>query len=73
MGTGEKLHGEELVLFAKSGRLLYPTALKYGGMAAESDIRYLSDKIMTVYIRGAQISFKKPSSNLKVSGARRLT
>jgi hypothetical protein len=31
------------------------------------------DKIVTVYIRGAQIFFKKPSSNLKVSGARRLT
>jgi hypothetical protein len=36
-------------------------------------LRYLSDKIMTVYIRGAKIFFKKPSSNLIVTGARRLT
>jgi len=72
-GNWWKFHDEELVVFTQSGRLLYPTSLMHGGMSAGSDIRYLSDKITTLYIRGAQISLKKSSNNLKVSGVRRLT
>jgi hypothetical protein len=54
-GNWRKFRSEELVLFSKSGRLVYPTAPEGGGIASGNDIRYLSDKIMTLYIRGAQI------------------
>jgi hypothetical protein len=58
-GNWRKFHSEEFVLFSKSGRLLYPTADVYGGIASGNDIRYLSDKIMTLYIRGCTDFLKK--------------